>query len=62
MTDEMTPVEPTVTAGTSQRGRVCTMSQRMAESLFQRNFYGNLGMHYMASQATTGNTDEDLFH
>ncbi len=25
-TDEMTPVEPTVAAGTSQRGRVCTMS------------------------------------
>jgi hypothetical protein len=27
----VTNVEPTVTAGTSQRGRVCTMSQRMAE-------------------------------
>jgi hypothetical protein len=26
-TDEMTPVEPTVTAGTNQRGQVCTMSQ-----------------------------------
>ncbi len=25
-TDEMTSVEPTVTAGTSQRGQVCTMS------------------------------------
>jgi hypothetical protein len=61
-TDEMTPVEPTVTAGTSQRGQVCTMSQRMAESVSQRNFYGNQDMHNMASQATTGNTDEDLFH
>ncbi len=61
-TDEMTPVEPTVTAGTSQCGQVCTMSQRMAESVSQRHFYGNQGMHYMASQATTGNTDEDLFH
>jgi hypothetical protein len=61
-TDEMTPVEPTVAAGTSQRGRVCIMSQRMAESMSQRDFYGNQGMHYMASQATTGDTDEDLFH
>jgi hypothetical protein len=58
----MTPVEPTVTAGTSQCGQVCTMSQRMAESVSQRDFYGNQGMHYMASQATTGDTDEDLFH
>jgi hypothetical protein len=38
-TDEVTPVEPTVTAGTSQRERVCTMSQRMAESVPQWNFY-----------------------
>jgi hypothetical protein len=60
-TGEMTPIEPTIAAGTSQCGRVCTMSQRMAESVSQRNFYGNQGMHYMASQATTGNTDEDLF-
>jgi hypothetical protein len=38
------------------------MSQRMVESVSRRDFYGNQGMHYMASQATTGNTDEDLFH
>jgi hypothetical protein len=61
-TDEVTPVEPTVIAGTSQQGQVRTMSQRMAESMSQRNFYGDQGMHYMASQATTGDTDEDLFH
>jgi hypothetical protein len=61
-TDEMTPVEPTVAAITSQRGRVRTMSQRMAESVSQQDFYGNQGMHYMASQATTGDTDKDLFH
>jgi hypothetical protein len=62
-TDEMRPVEPTVAADTSQHVRgVSTMSQRMAESVSQRNFYGNQGMHFMASQATTGNTDEDLFH
>jgi hypothetical protein len=62
MTEERAPVEPTVTAGTSQLGQVHTMSQRMAESMSQQDFYGNQGMHYMASQATTGNTDEDLFH
>jgi hypothetical protein len=38
-TDELMPVEPTVTAGTSQRGQVHTMSQRMVESVSQRNFY-----------------------
>jgi hypothetical protein len=62
----MTTVEPTIAAGTSQRGRVCTMSQRMAESMSQSmsqwDFYGNQGMYYMAYQATTGNTNEDLFH
>jgi hypothetical protein len=34
----------------------------MEESVSQQDFYRNQGMHYMASQATTGNTDEDLFH
>jgi hypothetical protein len=34
----------------------------MAESVSQKKFYGNQGMHYMASQATNGDTDEDLFH
>ena len=62
MTGEMMPVEPTVTAGTSQHGRACTMSQRMAESVSQQDFYGNQVMNYMASQATTSNTYEDLFH
>ncbi len=61
-TDEVTPVEPTVTAGTSQRGQVHIMSQRIAEFVSQWNFYGDQGMHYTASQAATGNTDEDLFH
>jgi hypothetical protein len=62
MTEEVMTVEPIVTAGTNQHGQVCTMSQRMAESVSQWNFYGDQGMHHMASQATTGNTDEDLFH
>jgi hypothetical protein len=61
-TDELMPVEPTVTAGTSQRGGVCIVSQRMVESVSLWNFYRNQRMHYMASQATTGNTNEDLFH
>ncbi len=43
----VTPTEP-VTAGTSQRGRVCTMTQRMAELVSQQNFYGDQGMHYMS--------------
>ncbi len=50
-----TSAEPTVTADTSQRGRVCTMSQRMAESVAQ-------GLHHMAHQSTFEETDEDLFH
>ncbi len=62
MTDEMMPDEPIVTAGTSQRGQVRTMSWRMAESVSQWDFYGNQGMQYIAFQATTGNMDEDLFH
>ncbi len=57
----VTPAEPTVTVGTSQPGRVCTMSQRMAESVSQRNFYGDQSMHYMSSQTTTSKMGEDLF-
>jgi hypothetical protein len=34
----------------------------MAESVSQQDFYRNQGMHYMASQATTSNTDKALFH
>jgi hypothetical protein len=34
----------------------------MVESVSQQDFYGNQGMHYLASQATTSDTDEDLFH
>jgi hypothetical protein len=57
-------VESTVTAGTSQSGRVRTMSQRMAKSTSQWGFFGNAGMHYMAHQSTTSRdeTPEDLFH
>jgi hypothetical protein len=51
----VTPIETPLTAGTSQRGRVRTMSRRMAESIAQ-------GMHHVARQSTIGETDEDLFH
>jgi hypothetical protein len=51
----VTSIEPTVTAGTSQHGRVGKMSQRMAESVAQ-------GMHHVAHQSTLSETDEDLFH
>ncbi len=51
----VTPIETPVTAGTSQRGWVHTMSQKMAESIAQ-------GMHHVACQSTIGDTVEDLFH
>jgi hypothetical protein len=38
------------------------MSKRMAESVSQRDFFGNKNMHYMAHQSTIGETEEDLFH
>jgi hypothetical protein len=58
-----TAVNPIVNAGTSQRGRVCTRSCKMADFTTQRNFYGTAGMHYMENQSLlTGRTPEDLFH
>jgi hypothetical protein len=58
------PNKSTVTAGTSQSGRVCTMSQRMADSKSQHDFYGTTGMHYTADVSTAyfNETPEDLFH
>jgi hypothetical protein len=53
--ERVTSVESTVTAGTSQRGQVRSMSRRMAESVAQ-------GMHHMAHQSTIDKTNEDLFH
>ncbi len=46
----VTSVEPTVTAGTSQRGQVRKLSRRMAESVAQ-------GMHHLAHQSTLSQTD-----
>jgi len=51
----VTPAEPTITAGTSQRGWVCTMSQRMAESIAQ-------GLYHVAHESTMDETVEDIFH
>jgi hypothetical protein len=39
-------------ARTSSKGRVCKMSQAMAESVSQQDFFGKGNMHYMASQST----------
>jgi hypothetical protein len=60
----VTTIEPTVTAGTSRSGRICTMSRKMAESTSQRDFFGTSGMHYMAILSTTAfdETPEGLFH
>jgi hypothetical protein len=38
------------------------MSRRIVESVFQQIFYRDQGMHYMSSQATSSETDEDHFH
>jgi hypothetical protein len=51
----VTPADTPVTAGTSQRGRVRTLSRRMAESIAQ-------GLHHVAHESTMGETAEDLFH
>jgi len=51
----VTPAEHPVTAGTSQRGWVCTMTRRMAESIAQ-------GLHHVAHKSIAGKTSEYLFH
>jgi hypothetical protein len=60
----VTTIEPTVTAGTSRRGIICTMSRKMAKYTSQRDFFGTSGMHYMANLSTTAfdETPEDLFN
>jgi hypothetical protein len=46
--ERASPTTSTVTAGTSQCGQACTMLSKMADSVSQRDFYGNANMHYMA--------------
>ena len=41
---------------------MCTMSQRMAYSVSQHDFYGTKNVHYMAQLSTIGETPEDFFH
>jgi hypothetical protein len=62
--EEVTLIEPTVTAGTSRSRRVCTISRRMADSILQWDLYGTSCMHYLANQSTTAfnKTPEDLFY
>jgi hypothetical protein len=48
-------------AGTSSQGRVRKMSRAMAESVSQRDFYGEEKMHFMASQAVCEH-DNDRLH
>jgi hypothetical protein len=43
-------------AGVSRGGRVHTMSRKIADSVSQREFFGNSQMHYMASQAALKGT------
>jgi len=43
--------QPTPTADVSSRGRVRKMSHAMQDSVSQRSFYGNRGMHYMCNRA-----------
>ena len=42
---------PPAGAGTSSRGRVCTMPRAMADSVSQQDFYGKGNMHYMAASS-----------
>ena len=51
-------VPDTPTAGISSRGRVRKMSRAMQDSVSQRDFYGNRGMHYMGNKATLSVTEE----
>ncbi len=48
-------------AGTSSSGRIRKMSQAMAESVSQREFFGKNKMHYMAARAVTKH-DYDRAH
>jgi hypothetical protein len=54
----------TPTAGISSRGRRRNLSRRMAESVSQREFFGDRNMHYMASQSTVGlnEAEDDRLH
>ncbi len=46
-------------AGVSSRGHIRRMSSAMADSVAQRDFYGESNMHYMANMSVTM-SDEEL--
>ena len=50
--------QPTPTAGISSRGRVRKMSHAMQDSVSQRSFYGDRGMHYMGNRAVLSDLEE----
>jgi hypothetical protein len=50
--------QPTPTAGISSRGRVRKLSRAMQDSLAQRSFYGDRGMHYMGNRAVLSELEE----
>jgi hypothetical protein len=51
-----------ISAGTSSRGRNRRMSQAMQDSISQRSFYGESGMHYMqAMRAVTSEEAEIMY-
>ena len=60
--EEDTTTTAPILAGTSLHGCARTMSQRMADSVSQRDFYGTKNMHYMAQRSIIRTTHEDLFH
>jgi hypothetical protein len=51
-----------ISAGTSLHGCARTMSQRMADSVSQQDFYGTKNMHYITQPSIIQETPEDLFH
>jgi len=60
------PTDTPVSGGISSRGRQRTLSRTMQQSIAQKDFYGNRGMHYMAASALdsfdNSLADEDAFH
>ena len=67
--EQLIPVHENTTpasGGISTRGRQRVLSRTMQQSIAQKDFYGNRGMHYMAASATDSSlnylADDDAFH
>jgi hypothetical protein len=52
----------TVNAGVSSRGRQRTMSRAMRDSVSQRSFYGDSGMHYMQAMRAVTTEEAELWY